>query len=180
VWTGPKCRICRIKQYVNWNIFLYWITLKTRTHDTNITSMTAMNQVPSHHPWWVQLSALKWSLWTWTPHVVQPGLSRPLSIPPKSYSFGKTKLSTCNLGVVHVKARITHCSPLAIVVDSYNTSNTWTCCTRFKLYIICWWNGLEKKQSNNWSKVTCDIKQISFKEFSQQLGCMKCFHKKEY
>jgi len=107
------------------------------THYTDIICVTAAvraNLSPS-----IVRTAVQWRLWTLTSHVVQPDFTRPSSIVPISNSFGKTELSTCNLGVIHTPATITHCSPLVIVADSYNTSNTWTYCTRLKFYVILRW-----------------------------------------
>jgi hypothetical protein len=84
-------------------------------------------------------TAFKWGLCPYTLHVPQPYFPRPLSKPPISYSFRKTKLSTCNLGIRHIPGItiiITHCSPLSIVEICgrlrYNTGNTWTCSIRMK------------------------------------------------
>jgi hypothetical protein len=114
------------------NIYILTIKLRrryalsaTRTHDTNIICVTVTvrcNISPS-----IVSTAPKWGLCPCTLHVVQPYFPLPSSIVPKSYSFVKTKLTTCNLGIIHilwVPAGITHCSPLSIVVDLYKTGNT--------------------------------------------------------
>jgi hypothetical protein len=68
-------------------------------------------------------------------HVVQPYLPRPSSIVHICDRFSKTKLSTCNLGIIHIPTTsTTDCSPLTIVVDLYNTVNTLTCCFMHSSY----------------------------------------------
>jgi hypothetical protein len=82
-------------------------------------------------------TAPKWGLCPCTLHGVQPYFPLPMPIVPISYSFSKTKLSTCNLGIIHIPVTtITHCSPLTIVVDLYNTRYTWTCSIRLECNVL--------------------------------------------